>query len=382
MKKIRFEDIENLEHVIEVCRQKNKKIIDDTWSNIVKKLNLPVKPEALSRFAKYIGIYEDYLEDNDLEGTQEKLLEIKKERIKLSDERRELNRVVRELARMEKTQESLLEIWDNEPEVAIFEEGRRGETFTGKNREGVIIISDVHYGIVVDNEVNKYDPEECIKDFEKLYNVAIENIYRYNLKKYHILLAGDLVSGIIHTNLRLQQGEDIIKQIKGVSSILGSFITNLNKVIEVDVRYTIGNHSRVVADKKQSLSSENFEHLIAWYLNAKTDANIVDNDTDISLFDVCGYKVASLHGHQVAPAASYEYVVKRTKNIPDYIFIAHYHNDGRIDKGCPIITNGSMVGVDEYALEKGYNSIAHQKIVIFEEDEGEIATIKVNFNRR
>lgn len=381
MKKIRFEELDNLEEIIEVCRKKNKKILESTWSEIVETYNLPLKPEALSRFAKYIGIYEDYLEENEVDDIDEKIIELKKERIKVSDERRELNRTVRELARMESLQDRVLDIWSNEPQVKIFEKCVKYRRPIS-DKEGVLVISDVHYGIIVDNEVNCYSPKVCEESFVKLYEEVLVNVERYKLKKIHVLLAGDLVSGIIHTNLRLQQGEDIISQIKGVSNILANFLENLNEVVETEVHYTIGNHSRVVADKKLSLTSENFEYLLPWYLKAKTSVKIEDNSSDISMFNVCGYNIASLHGHQVAPNSAYEYIVKRTKVIPDCILIAHYHSDNRVDKGCPIITNGSMVGTDEYALEKGYNSIPHQKLIIFEENEGEIATIKINFKRK
>lgn len=381
MKKIKFEELDNLEEVIEVCRKKNKKILESTWQEIVDLYSLPLKPEALSRFAKYIGIYEDYLEDNEIDNIDEKIIELKKERMKVCDERRELNKTVRELARMESLQERVFDIWSGEQKIDIFEKDIKKERKT-TNKEGVLVISDVHYGIIVENEVNSYSPNVCIESFNKLYEETKINIERYELKKIHVLLAGDLVSGIIHTNLRLQQGEDIIKQIKGVSDILATFLENLNNIIDIEVHYTIGNHSRVIADKKLSLSSENFEYLLPWYLKAKTSINIEENDTDISMFNVCGYNIASLHGHQVSPKDAYGYIVKRTKKIPDCILIAHYHNDSRIDQGCPIITNGSMVGTDEYALEKGYNSVPHQKLIIFDENEGEIATIKINFKRK
>lgn len=381
MKKFRFEDLENLGEVIELCRKKNNGTIDSTWMEIVKDYGLPVNSSALNRFAKYIGIYEEYLKDNEIDTTDEKIMELKKERMKTADERRELNRTVRELARMESLQERVMDIWKEEPPVKIFEKDIRG-IIEHQDREAVLVISDVHYGILVNNEINKYSTEICKESFEKLYREVTKNVGRFHLKKVHVLLAGDLVSGIIHTNLRLQQEEDIIKQIKGVSEILATFIENLNKIVEVEVRYTIGNHSRIVADKKQSLSSENFEHLLPWYLKEKVSAKIHDNDSDIEIFDVCGCKVASLHGHQVAPKSAYEYIVKRTNTIPGCILVAHYHSDNRIDNGCPIITNGSMVGSDEYAFEKGYNGIPHQKMIIFEENEGEIATIKINFIRK
>ncbi len=380
MKKVRFEELENLEEIIEVCRKKNRGVINSTWLEIVKQYSLPVKPEALSRFAKYIGIYEEYAQKHEGEDFEEQLLELKKEKMKVASQRRELNRSLREQSNMENLLDTLKELWEEEEEVQIFQEPINYSK--NNTREGVLTISDVHYGIVVDNELNVYSPSVCIESFEKLYNKTLENIKMYNLSKLHILLAGDLVSGIIHTNLRLQQGEDVIKQIKGVAGILANFIGNMSKVIDIEVHYTTGNHSRVMQDKKQNLSSENFEHLIPWYITAKTGIKIMENNSDVVVFNVCGYNIASLHGHQTTPQKSYEYIIKRTQKIPDAILIAHYHNDSRIDSGCPVITNGSMVGVDEYALESGYCSTPHQKLIIFEANEGEIATVKINFIRK
>lgn len=379
MKKIRFEDLENLEEIIEVCRKKNKGVISSTWLEIVQQYALPIKPEALSRFAKYIGIYEEYAQKHENKDFEEQLLELKKEKMKVASQRRELNRSLREQSNMENLLDTLKEIWEEEEEIKIFQEPIE---YTRNNREGILVISDVHYGIMVDNELNTYSPDICIESFEKLYQKTLENIKMYGLNRLHILLAGDLVSGIIHTNLRLQQGEDVIKQVKGLASILSNFISNMNKVIDIEIHYTIGNHSRIMQDKKQNLSSENFEHLIPWYITAKTGIDIKENDSDIAIFNVCGYKIASIHGHQTSPQKSYEYIVRRSKSIPDAILIAHYHHDGRIDNGCPVITNGSMVGVDEYALEAGYCSTPHQKLIVFEANEGEIATVKINFIRK
>lgn len=377
MKKVRFED-GDVNKIIEVCLKKVDGVFIGSWQDVALIFDNIYKPEALARFGKYISMYRDNLKEK--EDSVESILELRKERRKLQSQRRELNRLINELADMEGLKEMVLETLSEYPNVPIFQ---KPLVYTPSNNEGILCLSDIHYGIGVDNEKNIYNPQICIESFEKVYKETVEYTQFYKLKKIHVLLGGDLISGLIHTNLRLQQLEDIISQIKNLSDILVKFLSNLREVnpyTEIVVHLTAGNHGRMMEDKKKSLSSENFEHLIAWHL--ETLGFNVNQGGDCILFNVAGHKIGALHGHQVAPAKAYSYIVGLKKVIPDAILMSHYHSDIRIDNGCPVIVNGSMVGTDEYALEGGWYSLPHQKLIIFNENNGEIATHKITFKRR
>lgn len=383
MKKVYFEDIPNLDEVIEVCIQKNNGLLDKSWREIVEEFDLDMKPEALSRFAKYISIYREHLISCGDTESMEILQEIKKEKIKLADQRRELMRVVRESARKDNVIEIFEESLKNRVPVMAFEE----ESFTlvdypQKNRECVVHISDVHYGIGVDNELNYYDTKVCKESFRKLFYDTIEVLNAFNTNVVTVVLGGDLISGIIHTNLRLQQVEDTITQVLSVADLIEEFCLNL-KALGVEIKRvvgTIGNHSRVMADKKQNLSDENFERIVFKQLE-KAGFEVLQ-ESDVAIFEVAGNIIAALHGDQTTPENAYTYVIKRKGVIPKAILMAHLHSDIRVDKGCPVIVNGGMVGADEYAIEKGYCSTPHQKILIFEENVGEVNTFKSTFTDR
>lgn len=377
MNKKRFEDYKDINKLIKVCLSKSEGICNRSWVEIAQEFDNEFKPEALARFGKYISIYKrslDIEEDNESE-----LLEIRKEKKKLSDQRRELNRNITELARMEQLFETFERHLKERKRVEI---KNAKPTKKGRNkREILIYISDVHYGVKVDNELNKYNPEIAKDSFNQLLKDTKELTKLYKVNKAIVLLGGDIVSGIIHTNLRLQQTEDVISQVLGVADLIEDFCMKLKATgVKIEVVGTIGNHSRIMADKKQSLNSENFERIVFKQLEKAGFKVLQESDT--AVFEVAKNTVVALHGHQTSPAKAFEYCVKRKKVIPKTILIAHFHSDTRLDNGCNVIINGSMVGVDEYALEKGYNSQPHQKIMIFEEGKGEICTFKTIFDNR
>lgn len=377
MNKKRFEDYENLEKLIGLCLDKSEGKFIGSWADVARSLNNEFKPEALARFGKYISIYKEYTQKTSDELNE--LIELKKEKKKMVEHRRELNRSITELSRME----NLIDIFEEHLEKRERVSFKKNKTKTNKKnkREGVIYISDVHYGIKVENELNKYNNEIAEKSFNQLLEDSINVIKLHSLKKVFVLLGGDLVSGIIHTNLRLQQTEDVISQVLGVADLIEEFCINLEKTgVEVEIVGTIGNHSRVMADKNLSLSSENFERII--FKQLEKVGFKVKQESDTLVFKVAKNNVIALHGHQTSPAKAFEYCIKRKGVIPKAILMAHFHSDTRLDNGCNVIINGSMVGIDDYALEKGYNSQPHQKIMVFEEGKGEICTFKSIFNNR
>lgn len=378
MKKKKFEDYENLDKLINVCLSKVDGSFTGSWQDVSNILGGGFAPEALARFGKYIAIYRDNQLTKD--ESIEKVIELQKERRKLCDQRRELNRSITELARMEGLFDMFDEHLKNRERVVAFDKGVL-VTHVNKKREALVYLSDIHYGIKVNNELNKYDTETCKESFRKLYNDTKSMLKLYETNKLTILLGGDLVSGIIHTNLRLQQEEDVIDQVLAVGDLIEEMATNFKALgVEVSIVGTIGNHSRVMQDKQQNLSSENFERIIFRQLE-RAGFNILQ-ESDVAVFDVANNPVVALHGHQTSPQKAFTYCVKRKKVIPSTILMAHYHNDMRVDDGCPVIVNGSMVGTDEHALEFGYCSQPHQKIMIFEEGKGEICTFKSIFDNR
>ena len=66
------------------------------------------------------------------------------------------------------------------------------------------------------------------------------------------------------------------------------------------------------------------------------------------------------------------------RRIPDYIFMAHYHNSSEHTfQNCKVYVNGSIIGTDTYAFEKRLFTEPEQKLLIFNED-NDVINININ----
>ena len=264
----------DFEYKVRLCNAKLNKQIDLDWIELVEKLDLNCSSDHLRKLSYAYKEFSDYLDENKLSDITDfdilkeielKNLELKKEKIKLCDQRRELNKLIREEARWENFRDEIIEnvkeLNNNYP--LLYNSDYRGYDVGPHNREGLLLLSDIHYGIEIKNLLNVYNPSVARERFKKLTSRTLEYCELNKVSKLNILLQGDLLSGIIHNNLRLQNAEDIISQVINLSEILAQLITELGSHIPyIDVHYTYGNHGRVHANKHDAIESENFEHLI------------------------------------------------------------------------------------------------------------------------
>ena len=386
----------DFEYKVRLCNAKLNKQIDLDWIELVEKLGLNCSSDHLRKLSYAYKEFSDYLDENKLSDITDldilneielKNLELKKEKIKLCDQRRELNKLIREEARWENFRDEIIEnvkeLNNNYP--LLYNSDYRGYDVGSHNREGLLLLSDIHYGIEIKNLLNVYNPSVARERFKKLTSRTLEYCELNKVSKLNILLQGDLLSGIIHNNLRLQNAEDIISQVINLSEILAQLITELGSHIPyIDVHYTYGNHGRVHANKHDAIESENFEHLIIWHLETRlsnlNNIRILKSKFDeIVHMNICGYDILSVHGQNDRLNTVIHDLTKITRIIPYMICFAHLHKDFRNEDGTTIVVNGSFSGIDEYALAKRYVSIPHQKLIIFEENFGEIATYKISF---
>ena len=97
------------------------------------------------------------------------------------------------------------------------------------------MLSDIHYGISFNSSGGKYNPElakeRVMKYAEDIITIAINN----NIYTCYVSLMGDLISGSIHQPIRIENREDIIHQVIGVSELVASFLYRLSQ--EFDVVY-------------------------------------------------------------------------------------------------------------------------------------------------
>ena len=103
--------------------------------------------------------------DNMDKGFDEQRQELFKERQKLRDERTELNRLLRDDARVERLRDSIrdaIKSLDKLPKVSY--QGRATNPF----KEAIAMVSDLHIGVEIDEYCNKYNLEIASKRMDKL----------------------------------------------------------------------------------------------------------------------------------------------------------------------------------------------------------------------
>lgn len=299
------------------------------------------------------------------------LLEIKKAKVKLSDERNQNQAYVRKLAREETLLEIAKEVATKVSSKKIFTPTYLPLIKSKLQRVGIVCLSDWHYGMEVDNYFNKYNPEICVKRLQKLKDEIISKCIELGVTKLYIVNLSDLVSGRIHTTLRIENRYDAITQVIHVSEILSEFLTDLSEYFDIEYRDCLDNHSRLEPNKKESLELESLARIIPWYMEER----LKDNDRikilyntyadDIISFEVFDYNVVAVHGHKDTPAKIISNMIAATRRRNDLVLSAHLHHFSADEENeCVRVSNGSLMGVDTHAQDLRLTSKPSQNLIV------------------
>lgn len=299
--------------------------------------------------------------------------ELKKERIKLQDERSQNRAYIRRFAREETLKEIAL---DCAKEISKHKSNSidfKGPDFklSKAKRTGILMISDWHYGMEFENYFNTYSPDICRNRVSELLNQVIEIGLQNSIEELCVFNLSDLIAGRIHKTIRLESREDVISQTIHVSEILSSFLSILSGYFKIRYVDVMDNHSRLEPIKTESLEMESLVRIIPWYLKErlkdKTNISIEDNvfADDIATMDVYGFKVAAVHGHKDKPSKVIENMSSMTRRRNDLILTAHLHHMSVDEEHeCMRVSNGSLMGTDTYANDLRLTNKPSQTMII------------------
>lgn len=317
-------------------------------------------------------------EESMKEDLRDLILELKKERVKSTDERTQNNAYIRRIAR----EETIIEIANNAVDKISKSNPIVLTPYLGMventDAEAIAVISDWHYGIEVNNYWNKFNPEVCVKRIKKYLGKLIQTCDLFSITKIHLVNLSDLIAGRIHATIRLESREDVISQTIHVSEILAQFINELTqRGYDVEYYDCLDNHSRLEPIKSDSLDLESLVRIIPWYLKERFKAEdrltIHTNDysDDIITFTVLDglYNVGAVHGHKDKPQQVIKNLTLMTKENFDLILTAHLHHWAGDETNRTIqISNGSLMGTDSYAKDLRLDSQPSQNIIIATRD--------------
>lgn len=386
--------MENFDKVVEACvgkLNKEEPFYSLSWGEIADSFNLEYHPDNLRKGAYFIKKYYDYLQNKklenmsseELEKINEKLIELQKETIKFQDKKNLFNRQLREQTRFEQMLECARDCAD------MFDKDKpllsNPPVLRSGNKEGILLLSDLHIGIVNNNHWNKYDVEVMKERMSYLKQRVIQIGLENNLSRIRVVCIGDIISGLIHSTIRLENRENVVEQSIIASEVISELLQSLCTLFKVDLYYAVGNHERISASKSDSLDKENFGYFILEMIQLRCkDLNgltIHENtvDDEIITFDVFRDKIVATHGNNFGNLNTY--IPKLTSMlgyVPDYVCVGHLHQPVEKSYGnTELIINPSFSGVDTYAKNIGLVGKPMQKFMIFSEEYGKEATFNI-----
>ena len=300
------------------------------------------------------------------------LIAMRKERIKLSDARVDYNRLIRQEARKESYADMVKNIICQNVEpinIPIH------YTLFNSSTDLLCHLTDIHTGIEIHNWKNDFDEEILKLRIEKFTSDILDIRGQHDSENCYLVI-GEILSGLIHSNLRLQNNMDLMEQFKYISELISAMLTRMaNHFNHIYVYVTPGNHSRVSPKKEESLDGENMDVLLPFYLKARLqnieNISICDNniEPEIAMFNIRGNNVFAAHGHKDNPASVLQNFTMMFRIKPDIVLLGHRHTNGLTTVyDTKVIESGCVSGSDQFAMSIRKANRPEQTVSVIGED--------------
>lgn len=313
---------------------------------------------------------EEYIKTDAYIKDQLHKLALKK--VEVSDIVTQNNAYIRRLSREQTIKDIAHDFAQTMSEKKILKAPQLTDNWTDfSDTEGVLLLSDWHYGMICDNPWNKFDPEICKQRVTKLLEKTIQIIKKNNVSHLHVLDLADLIAGRIHTQIRIESRFDVITQTMEVAEILAEFLEDLSYHCPISFYSCLDNHSRLEPNKKESMDLESLARLIPWYLVERLKDNdcveICENryGADIITCKVAGHNVIGVHGDNDSPTHALERLSLMTHQHYAMLCTAHLHHMSLNEQHqSMVVSNSSLMGVDRYAEKLRLTSDPSQTFII------------------
>lgn len=282
------------------------------------------------------------------------LIKMRKEKMKLSDARVEYNRLIRQEARKESYIDMVKRIiCENVEPMNI----PVHYTLFNSSTDLLVHLTDIHTGIEIHNWKNDFDEDILKKRIEKFTSNVLDIRGQHGSENCYLVI-GEILSGIIHNNLRLQNNMDLMEQFKYISELIAAMLSRMaNHFNHIYVYTTPGNHSRISPKKEDALDGENMDVLLPFYLKARMqnieNITICDNtiEPEIAMFNIRGNNVFASHGHKDSPSNVVQNFTMMFGIKPQIVLLGHRHTNGLTTVyDTKVIESGCCSGSDNYAV--------------------------------
>lgn len=349
------------------CGQLMNEVTGENWSEA--KWRRPIE--------HYLEIT-SYLEEENPTGlTNDALVEIElakeelhKEKVKYSDQKREYRNRLRSLARLEHLEDFLKQEYEVYEPIKLETKMLKDKS----DKEMIVMLSDWHIGMQIDNQFNKFNIEVAKERIGKLRERMMEKVEQDDIGTVHIAQLGDLVNGSIHISTRIANEEDIIQQIIITANLLQEFVKPLiDKGINVEYYNIIGNHGRVSPSKMETAGiDENFEKLLftmmSTYYRECDNFHAHDSKDGLITAKIKNLDFCFAHGDFDKGTGIIAKLPQLFGYVFDYVLTGHLHRESIMDYGKTThITNSALCGSDDYAMQLRLSSKPSQKILVLDD---------------
>lgn len=356
--------VETYEAIIKDIDSKIDGENDYDWSELKDKYNVQCNSDTIrkasstvfggkmrSEYEKYKnGLNQNVSENSELDV---KIQELRREKIKLSDARVEYNKLIRQEARKESYADMVKRIiCENVEPMNI----PVHYMLFNSSTDLLVHLTDIHTGIEIHNWKNDFDSDILKQRIEKFTSDILDIRGMHQSENCYIVI-GEILSGIIHNNLRLQNNMDLMEQFKYVSELISAMLSRMvNYFNHIYVYTTPGNHSRISPKKEDTLDGENMDVLLPFYLKARMqnfeNITICNNniEPEIAIFNIRGNNIFATHGHKDSPSNVVQNFTMMFGIKPDIVLLGHRHtNSMETVYDTKVIQSGCVSGSDNYA---------------------------------
>ena len=329
--------------------------------------------------------YAEMVADSKLQSIKNAIGEIHSETLETREERRELNKLKRELNRDVLFTEAI------ERAISNIDIKVEGFNPTRDKRGAKVMIagfSDLHYGSDFEIEGYKYNTQIAKYLVDKYADKLIEIGLKEDVSDIQVVNLGDTIEGLyMRTTQAFGTSKVISEQVAESAELIISFLIKLSEYFNVSYTGIGGNHDRVNGDKDKNIWSDNMSnvinHTIKTFTNyANTEVAYVESEPFHHVASAFDWNFLMVHG-DLTPVKKQDVLSQQSSLYGcefDALIYAHVHhfNVREALENRYVASFGSFKGTDEYSLKTIQSTTSRsQGIILCDEDGFEIRKINL-----
>lgn len=345
--------------------------MDIDWSEIIEKYHIPLHRDTLKKAANTIfgGVFvSEYMKSTAQQRSQLSDLRlernaIKKERQKLSDEKAEYRKWLREDARSEAFVEKLDKaIREMEPLDEVFP-----TSYEPNQREGILCYADAHYGVEFELRglhgeiLNRYSPEIFERRMEELLGKTIAKVQAEGLTRIHVYSLGDELDGILRASQLMKLRYGVVEATVRYAEYISRWLHRLSQSVRVEFQMALGNHTelRMIGQPKGTFPEDNMGNVIYEFIKLRLEADpnfsIERNPSGLIYDSILGYNVLGIHGEVKNLSSAIQNFSNIYNTGIDILIAGHKHHAAAETVGDhrDVVSVPSIIGADNYSLSIG-----------------------------